>query len=97
MNITTKTIDKAVSQISGALHAYRTQIDEAFLKADGDQLTVNLGVTFKVVDGQLKIITPIKFVSDQVKDSFETMFDEMQEELFAHLDKLADATLAVRE
>lgn len=82
MNISAKTIDKAVEQIKGALHAYRTQIDEAFLKSDSDQFTVSLGVTFKVVDGILKIITPIKFVSDQVKDSFETMFDPNQEELF---------------
>ena len=82
MNISAKTIDKAVEQIKGALHAYRTQIDEAFLKADSDQFTVSLGVTFKVVDGIFKIITPIKFVSDQVKDSFETMFDPNQEELF---------------
>ena len=85
MNITIKTIDKAADQIRGALQAYRTQIDEAFLKADTDQFTVSLGVTFRVVDGVLKITTPIKFVSEQIKDSFETMYDPNQEELFAAL------------
>lgn len=94
MNITTKTIDKAVSQISGALHAYRTQIDEAFLKAEGDQFTVSLGVTFKVVDGIFKIVTPIRFVSDQVKDSFETMFDPDQGELFEGEEKEAETAEA---
>ena len=85
MNITIKTIDKAADQIRGALQAYRTQIDEAFLKADTDQFTVSLGVTFRVVDGVLKITTPIKFVSEQIKDSFETMYDPNQEELFSAL------------
>lgn len=85
MNITIKTIDKAADQIRGPLQAYRTQIDEAFLKADTDQFTVSLGVTFRVVDGVLKITTPIKFVSEQIKDSFETMYDPNQEELFAAL------------
>lgn len=85
MNITIKTIDKAADQIHGILQAYRSQIDEAFMKAETDQFTVSLGVTFKVVDGKMRIVTPIKFVSDQVKDSFETMYDPNQEELFAAL------------
>lgn len=82
MNITIKTIDRAVDQIRGALHVYRSQIDEAFLKSDSDQIVIGLGITFKVVEGQLKIVTPIKFVTDQVKDSFEVMYDPNQEELF---------------
>lgn len=85
MNITIKTIDKAADQIRGALQAYRTQIDEAFMKAETDQFTVNLGVTFRIVDGIMKITTPIRFVSEQIKDSFETMYDPNQEELFSAL------------
>lgn len=81
MNITSKTINRASEQIGGILRMYRTEIDKAFLKAD-DALTVSLGLKFKPQNGKMEIETSIKFVTDQVKDSAKTLFDEAQEELF---------------
>lgn len=81
MNISVKTIDRAAEQIKGILHTYRAEIDEAFVKSEGG-LTISLGLKFEPSEGKIKITTPIKFVSDQIKDSFETVYDEAQEELF---------------
>lgn len=86
MNITQKIMDRATEQIKGVLDTYRAQIDEAFLQAE-DSLTISLGLTFKPAGEKIKIITPIKFVTDQVSDKFETVFDERQDELFGTKEK----------
>lgn len=86
MQITPKTIVRSTEILGGVLRIYREKIDAAFLKADG-ALTVSLGLRFKPVEGKMEIKTSIKFVTDQVNDSFETLFDENQAELFAKDDE----------
>lgn len=93
MQISQKTIERAIETVAASLRIYREKIDGAFLKADG-ALTVSLGLRFKPVEGKMEIKTSIKFVTDQVNDSFETLFDEHQDELFATLDRMAEQIMA---
>lgn len=82
MQVSQKTIERSIEILGGVLRIYREKIDAAFLKAEG-AMTVNLGVRYKPVEGKMEIKTSIKFVTDQVNDSFETMFDENQDLLFS--------------
>ncbi|MHB8109693.1 MAG: hypothetical protein ACYDHW_06645 [Syntrophorhabdaceae bacterium] len=96
MQISPKTIERAIETVAGSLRIYREKIDGAFLKVEGP-LTIKLSVRFKPVEGKMEIKTGIKFVTDEVNDSFETMFDENQDDLFAAIDKMAEKILAPAE
>ena len=93
MQVSQKRIERTIEIMGGVLRIYREKIAQAFLKAEG-AMTVNLGVRYKPVEGKMEIEASIKFVTDQVNDSFETMFDENQADLFAKVDDLADEFLA---
>ena len=41
-----KTIEGASELVSGLLHTYRTELDKAYMKAEGT-LSVSIGLTFK--------------------------------------------------
>jgi len=93
VQVTQKTIERTIEILGGVLRIYREKIDQAFLKADGAMI-VNLGIRYKPVNSKMGIKTSIKFVTDQVNDSFETEFDENQADLFAAVDDLANKILA---
>jgi hypothetical protein len=93
VQVSPKTIERSIEILGGVLRIYREKIDAAFLKADG-AMTVSLGIRYKPVGGKMGIKTSIKFITDQVNDSFETEFDENQADLFAKVDELANKVLA---
>ena len=78
-----KTIEGASELVSGLLRTYRTELDKAYMKAEG-ALSVSISLTFKPAETLTgtDIEAKIKFVTDQVKDSAGRVVDERQEELF---------------
>ena len=78
-----KTIEGASELVSGLLRTYRTELDKAYMKAEGT-LSVSIGLTFKPAEtlNGIDIEAKIKFVTDQVKDTVGRTVDERQEDLF---------------
>ena len=63
-----KTIEGATELVGGLLRTYRTELDQAYMTAEGT-LSVSIGLTFKpakTLNG-IDIEAKIKFVTDQVK------------------------------
>lgn len=78
-----KTIGFLQETISGLIRAHAEAIDEAYLRADGDKLSISIGATIAPGKGeQLKVKVAISFVTDRVKEEMEADIDEAQGSLF---------------
>jgi hypothetical protein len=84
MKIGEKTLRKGGEMLTNAMLAYITKINEAFLNSGEADLKITLGLTIKpgAANGNFKLQSEIKFVTEQVKDTFSDSCDELQTNLF---------------
>ena len=81
-NVSQKVVKRTVEQIEGMLNSYREEMDGAYLSSESS-LSVAIGINYKPEEGdKVKITTTIKFVQGKISDSYDTVFDEKQDELF---------------
>ena len=59
-----------------------TNRDDAYLRAEGDPLSVSIGVKFSPDKDGLKINTNFSFTLEKVKETNELIIDENQRGLF---------------
>lgn len=89
-NITEKVILEAEDLVGHVLRVYRSTIDKAYLKSEGD-LKV-LSVVFATAkNGNVKAKVAVDFVESRVKDAFEREIDEKAGELFPKEEKKTNA------
>jgi len=84
MEIGEKTLRKGGVLLTNSLLTYRKAINAAFLKAEGDELNIAMGLKIKTGtgNGNFKLTSKIKFVTDQIEDTFSDSVDELQTDLF---------------
>lgn len=84
MKIGEKTLKKGGELLTNSLLTYQESINKAYLKAGGEELKITLGLAIKAGngDGNFKLQSKIKFVTDQIEDTFSESVDERQTNLF---------------
>jgi hypothetical protein len=84
MEIGEKTLKKGGELLTNSLLTYRKSINAAFLKVEGDELNITMGLKIKTGpgNGNFKLTSKIKFVTDQIEDTFSDSVDELQTNLF---------------
>lgn len=84
MKIGEKTLRKGGEMLTNAMLSYISKINEAFLNSGEADLKISLGLIIKpgAANGNFKLQSEIKFVTEQVKDTFSDSCDELQTGLF---------------
>ena len=84
MKIGEKTLRKGGEMLTNAMLSYISKINEAFFNSGEADLKITLGLTIKpgAANGNFKLQSEIKFVTEQVKDTFSDSCDELQTNLF---------------
>ena len=82
MKISTQLLDKIQETIGNMFVEYQQSMEEAYLMAGDDPLTVSISIKIAPVDGKQKVVTGISFVKERCKDSFTDFVDEDQGDLF---------------
>ena len=82
MNIGDKTIEECGKLIGGLLSEHKTELNDAYLKAD-DALDVSLKLKISPDDNGNKVKADISFVAEKIKDSASVHVNEDQNELFS--------------
>ena len=83
MKIGEKTLRKGGELLTNSLLTYMGAINDAFLKAGEKEMNITLGL--KIFpgpgNGNFKLTSKIKFMLDQIEDTFSDSVDEMQTKL----------------
>ena len=84
MEIGEKTLQKGGELLTNSLLTYRKAINDAYMKNEGDELKITMGLTIKAGpgNGNFKLTSKIKFVTDQIEDTFTGSVDEIQTSMF---------------
>lgn len=84
MKIGEKTLKRGGELLTNSLLTFQKSINEAFLKAGEDELKITMGLSIKAGpgNGNFKLQSKIKFVTDQIEETFSDSVDELQTDLF---------------
>ena len=82
MKISNKLLDKIQDSIKDMFVEYQQQMEEAYLMAGDDPLTISIKVKISPDENKQKIVTGISFVKEKCQDSVTAWVDEDQGELF---------------
>jgi hypothetical protein len=84
MKIGEKTLRKGGEMLTNIMLSYISKINEAFLHNGESELKIGLDLTIKpgAANGNFKLQSGIKFVTEQIKDTFSDSCDELQTNLF---------------
>ena len=89
MNIGEKTLRKGGEMLTNIMLSYISKINEAFLHNGESELKIGLDLTIKpgAANGNFKLQSGIKFITEQIKDTFSDSCDELQGNLFEEKEK----------
>jgi hypothetical protein len=84
MKIGEKTLKKGGEMLTSIMLSYISKINEAFLHNGESELKIGLDLTIKpgAANGNFKLQSGIKFITEQIKDTFSDSCDELQTNLF---------------
>jgi hypothetical protein len=84
MKIGEKTITFIHDTIFNMLHEQQDALNEAYVQAEGDKLTITISATIAPAkrDNETTVKVAMGFVKERVKDELEITIDEAQGELF---------------
>jgi hypothetical protein len=84
MKIGEKTISFIHDTIFHMLNEQKEALNEAYIQADGDKLTITISATIGPAkrDSETVVKVAMSFVKEKVKDELEITIDEAQQELF---------------
>ncbi|MFA5323755.1 MAG: hypothetical protein WC373_13875 [Smithella sp.] len=84
MHIGEKTLLKGGEMLTNSMLTYEKAINQAFLKSESGELKISLSLSIKpgAANGAFKLQSGIKFVTDQINDTFTDQVDELQVNLF---------------
>ena len=83
MKISNKVLVEIEERIKDMFIEYQPEMEQAYLVAGDDPLSISMGVKISPAEGgKLKIVTSISFVKDRCKDSATSYVDEDQGNLF---------------
>ena len=89
MKIGEQTLKKGWEMLTLAMLSYKTKLNEAFLKNGEKDLKIGLSLTIEPgpATGNFKLKVGIDFVTEKVKDSFTSNFEQDQLDLFEEPEK----------
>ena len=82
MKISNKLLMKIQESIRNMFVEYQISLEEAYLMAGDDPLSITIGIKISPEKGQEKVVTNFSFVKERCKDSVTAWVDEDQGELF---------------
>jgi hypothetical protein len=85
MKIGEKTLRKGGEMLTNALITHQKKINEAF--ANGEDTEVKIGMSLSIKpsnkgDAAFNLKADVKFVTEQINDSFSASIDELQTDMF---------------
>lgn len=75
-----KTVARIVDDIQGMLETYLQDINRVFEEGDGMSISMSAKLN-ETGNGNVNIITRLKFKTGEISDSYESSVNERQEEL----------------
>ena len=82
MKISITVLEQIEKSIKDMLVTYQEEMDQAYLSAGDDPLTIAISIKIAPDGAKLKIVTGINFVKDRCKDAVTSWVDEEQINLF---------------
>jgi len=84
MEIGPKTLRKGGELLTNSLLTYRKAINDAYLKSGETELKITMGLAIKMGrgEGTFDLTSKIKFVTDQIEDTFSESVDQLQTNMF---------------
>lgn len=87
MKISNQLLTKIQESIGDMFIEYQQQMEEAYLMAGDDPLSIAIGIKVTPDDGKQKVVTSINFIKERCKDSVTAYVDEDQGNLFQEGEK----------
>ena len=75
-----KTVARIIGDIQGMLETYLQDINKVFEEGDGMSISMSAKLN-ETGNGNVNIITRLKFKTGEISDSYESSVNERQEEL----------------